>query len=124
MSGLVGHYGGVDHSLGVWCDAHGAVFYLFKQVGFTAGVAELEMFHVACGPFVISCHCSCYVEYVDSPLPEVMERFAAFRIRAVVHHGGPRRNHGQPCSASGLLESIALHARENSAPNSSKHRDT
>ena len=68
---------------------------------------------VPCGarPFASSRHGACYVEDVDPPLPEVMERLAALRIRAVVHHGGPLA--GITANRVPHLDcwKIALHAR-------------
>jgi len=78
-----------DRALDARAEAHGAVFHLFEGVGFATNTTEPEVLHATRGSFAI---CGCrprYVEYVDSPFPEVMERLAALWIRAMVHHGGP-----------------------------------
>ena len=77
-----------DRALDARAEAHGAVFHLFEGEGFATEATEPEVFHATRGSFVI---CGCrpgYVEYVDPPLAEVMERLAALWVRAVVHHGG------------------------------------
>jgi hypothetical protein len=81
--------GSGDRSLDARAEAHGTVFHLFEEIGFAADTTEPEVFHATRGSFAI---CGCrprYVEYIDPPLPEVMERLAALWIRAMVHHGGP-----------------------------------
>jgi hypothetical protein len=58
------------------------------------------VFHATRGSLAIGGCRPRYVEYIDPPLPEVMERLAALWIRTVVHHGGPFiGSHGFPCSA-------------------------
>jgi hypothetical protein len=80
-----------DRALDARAEAHGAVFHLFEGVGFATNTTEPEVLHATRGSFAI---CGCrprYVEYVDSPFPEVMERLAALWIRAMVDHGGTLR---------------------------------
>ena len=81
--------GSGDRALDARAQAHGAVFYLFEEVGFAANTTEPEVFHATRGSFAIGGCRPSYVEYVDPPLPEVVERLAALWIRTVVHHGGP-----------------------------------
>jgi hypothetical protein len=78
-----------DRALDARAEAHGAVFHLFEEVGFATPAAEPEVFHATRGSFAIRRCRPRYVENIDTPLPEVVERFAALWIRAVVHHGGP-----------------------------------
>lgn len=80
-----------DRALDARAEAHGAVFHLFQEVGLATDATEPEVFHATRGSFAI---CGCrprYVEYIDPPLAEVMERLAALRIRAMVNHGGTLR---------------------------------
>jgi hypothetical protein len=83
--------GRCDWALDTRAEAHGAVFHLFEEVGFATATTEPKVFHATRGSFAI-CRCRPgYVEYVDPPLAEVMEGFAALRIRAMVDHGGTLR---------------------------------
>lgn len=86
-------------ALGPRADAYRPVFDLFEEISLTTGAAEPEVFHAAGSPGAVSCYWTCYIEYIDSPLPEIVERLAALWIRAVVdHRGNPHRNYESPCS--------------------------
>ena len=92
MGRLVGlHRWNADRPLGAGTDTYRPVFDLLEQVDLAAGTTEPEMFHAARGPFATSEDRLRHIEYVDSALPQVMERLAALWICAMVHHGGPRR---------------------------------
>jgi hypothetical protein len=86
---FVGKYGiSNGHALQSRTNAYGTVFYLFEEVSFAANATEPEVFHAPGGTFTC-CRCRPgYIEYVDSPLTQVVEWFAALWIRAVVHHWG------------------------------------
>ena len=110
MGGFVGQDRGARGALGPGRDAHGAVLHLFEEIGFAAGSAEPEMFHTTCSALVRSGRSASDVEDVDAALAEIVEWFAALWICAVIHHGGPRRNHGgYRVPHLHYWESIALH---------------
>jgi hypothetical protein len=96
----------VDLALGTRADAYRPVFDLFEEVGLATWAAEPEVFHAAGSP-AVSCYWTCYIEYIDSPLPEIMERLAALWIRAVVDHWGTLRQKNRHVPSSALLISGA-----------------